>query len=370
MGSLSTGLARGLALSVLVSVATRGAEISVVPVGADGAHTIVGHDIVLDTAGQRVFVDILVNGWDPDGDGIPKLRSWEADIDSSGYANGGPGAVAPALQSCVNAASCAAAFGGACTLGGNACRTNSDCPFPQFGDTCSGAKCTYPLGVGGFCQPGFIATARADYVFRDVDGGEVASVDTHTPDFRFASATQRSDGAVADPSELRYLATVVLDVPASARGTFVIGLHRQDAEGRPRSQLVDQAISLIEPLVLTPARIIIACSINEDCNDGDECTDDFCLPSRECVNSPNFDQLTSCCDPGLGTICAKMTGLTADGDANGRVDLRDFALLQAGCFGSGAVPFGCEAYDADCDCQVGLDDVPGFIAAMTGPGTP
>jgi len=359
-------LLRSLAVSVLTVGAAGGAEISIVPVSASGAHTISGHDIFLGVAGQRVFLDVRVGGWDPDRDGTPKLRAWEADIDSSGYAQGIQGALAPASAACLNDSDCLPAFGGACSIGGIACRTDADCPFPQFGDTCFGPLCTYPLGVGGFCQPGFILSARLDYVFRNVTG-VIPAVDTSTPDFRFGSTTQ---SGVVDPGPTRYSATLVLDVSADARGTFVVGLFRQDAEGRPKSRLVAPDFSLIGPLVLTPARIIIACSTSEDCDDGDECTDDFCLANGECSNTPNFNQLTSCCDPRIGAICARATGLSGDGNGDDRVDLRDFAILQSSCFGTDPILAGCETFDEDCNCRIDWDDLPDFVAVLAGPALP
>ena len=68
---------------------------------------------------------------------------------------------------------------------------------------------------------------------------------------------------------------------------------------------------------------------------------------------------------------SKICGL-ADHDFNGdnRVDMADFVAYQR-CFGEANGVAGDPActpiFDSDCDGQIGLGDLTGFIADMTGP---
>lgn len=350
---------------VFVGGVATGAEMSLVPVGASGSHTIVGNEIRLMGGGQRVFLELRIAGWDPDLDGTPLLRAWQAAIDSSGFSSGTLGALIPARAACGSAADCLLVFGGACSASGGGCSQNADCPFPQFNDVCRGPTCGFPVEVGGFCTPAFILAGRSDYVFRDIQNGDLNAVDLSSPSiwFRFASAGL-SDSA-ADQGIVHYAGTLVLDVPLGTAGTFPIGFF-----GPPDSKLVAADNNVIVPLTLTPAIVVVRCVTTADCNDQSFCTDDSCQPDGQCSNVPNFAAATNCCDPRSGETCPKTTGLIGDGDGDGRVDLSDFAILQSRCFATDPILFGCEIFDGDCNCRMDGDDVFDYTSAMDGPVTP
>ena len=272
-----------------IGLTTRAAEIALVPIGADGAHNIVGNEIILQGAGQRVVLEIRLSGWSPS-----LLRAWQASLDSAGYTSGIQGELAAASVACGTNNDCAAALGGTCSLTGTPCFASTDCAFPQFGEICDGPKCTYPPGVGGSCEPAYIDALRADYVFAATSN--LPAMDLSTADFRWASAA--TGAPVSDPGTATYAGTLVLDVPAGALGTFTVGFMPV-----PESLLQDSNNDLIAPLTITPALISIACATAADCDDGNACTDDACN-AGQCSATPNYNQTTQCCNPTDGSLTA------------------------------------------------------------------
>ncbi|MGB2986800.1 MAG: hypothetical protein WBE26_13085, partial [Phycisphaerae bacterium] len=242
----------GCCFAGMLSVLANGQEITLMPVGASGSHSIVGNEIVLDNGGQRVFLEIFVADWDPDLNGSPKLRTWQVQIDSSGYTSAVTGTLAPATEACDTDGDCETAFG-------------------------TGALCDVPPGAGVECTPGFIGSNRSDYVFAGL--GTIDAVDMSGLDYIFGS-TIFSAPFATDPGEPRYAGNLVLDVSADAMGTFTIGFV-----GGASSFLRDEGLVLIEPLDLVPGFITIACELDEDCDDDNPCTEDECVADR-CVNTP------------------------------------------------------------------------------------
>lgn len=267
-----------LALAVF-AVDTQAAEIRLTPVGATGTHTIVGNEIRLAGAGQRVTLNVQLRAWAPSG-----LKLYQAKIESAGFGSGTSGLLAAAQVACpgittAGHAVCAAALG-------------------------TGSRCTVPGGAPFFCEAGFINANHADFVFLGFDVAQVA-VDLSSPNFRFTSILNPGFPA-PDPGVTKYAATVVLNVPAGAQGTFTVGLQ----PGSGVTFMADENNLEIEPLNLIPARIVIQCSTNANCNDNNLCTSDTCnTTTGVCANTPNFNTATQCCNPTTG-------GLTLIADAN------------------------------------------------------
>ncbi len=277
--------------------AARGAEIALVPVSATGAHTIAGDLITLDGGGQWVVMDLMISGWDPDGDGFPKLIAFQGVIDSSGYSSGAAGTLVPAIAACGGEpdpdAFCRSTHGGICSFTGGSCVQDAECPFSPA-EFCKGSECGYPTGVGGECEPGFIYAGRSDYIFLTVQ--DLPAVDLSLLDFRYASAAQTTP--VSDPGIAQYAGTLVLDVPVGASGTFTIGFVPS-----PDTILQDDNNQLITPLVTTAARIRIPCQVDADCNDNSLCTDDSCRGATgTCQFTPNYNVANDCCDPATRTL--------------------------------------------------------------------
>lgn len=333
-----SGKKAGILMCWLIGAASftaSGAEIALLPTRATGEYTISGNEIVLENGGQQVFLEIYLSGWDPDLDGTPEMRAWQADIDSSGYSNDLGGRLTPWMLECTGDADCEAVMG---PLGVGAAK----------------GGCAVPGSPAGFCAAGFIDDTRSDYVFAGL--AELSIVDL--VDYRFGAALLGDP--LSDPGTPRYAGTLVLDVPLDAHGIFSVGFLGWEAVG-----LFDEDGHIL-PLHLTPAQIIINCETSADCNDYNACTRDVCGTGNTCTAMANYDPRLYCCYPADGTLCDKPAGLPGDFDGDGGVDLADFARFQT-CFGSGPLEPACTGVDMDCDCAAGDQDVADFISALTGP---
>ena len=320
----------------VVSTATiaMGAEVTLVPVDASGVFTLAGNEITLDGGGQRVTFEVFLSGWDPNLDGIPQLRAYQAVVDPLTYESGTRGVLSPALIGCSTSSDCAAALGGSCSITGNPCFATADCPFPQFGEVCQGPACDFPIGVGGACRPAFISSGRLDYVFASVT--DLPVVDLSTPSFRYASAAQSA--SVADPGTLQYAGTLALDVPVDALGTFTVSFKPS-----PDSLMQDENSNFISPLTIVPALVTIPCQSAADCDDGNACTNDVCQASGVCRNDPNYNTSTQCCNPATGATTTINDGnVCTDDTCDPITGLVDHSPVPIGTScGSGA--------DTECD---------------------
>lgn len=237
------------------------------PVSADGAHVINGNEIVLDGAGQRIFLEFRGSMWDPDLDGSPQLKAWQLVLDSSGYSSGINGVLGPAVVPCASTSECTAAFG-------------------------SGALCLDIPNQGVTCSPGFIDFGRSDYIFESVPA--IPAVDLSLLNYRYGATVLV--GPVTDDGTTKYVGTLVVDVPPGAMGTFTIGMIASSTEMR------DENTQKIEPISVFPAKVTIKCQTNADCDDSNACTNDSCQGNGICVNALSFNPATQCCDPATGLI--------------------------------------------------------------------
>lgn len=275
-------------------------QIYIVPVRATGANTIVGNEIILDTPGQQVALDIFLSDWDPNETG-ELLKAYQVIVDEASYSTGIAGTLTPFRANCTTSAQCASSIGG-------------------------GGTCSEPGIPANKCPAGYIGTGRADYVFRSVNN--LGGVDQSTLTYRYGAAVvgdaiqnlncvgglEPGKVCLADgdcpgfPSFIpdgtceinhadRYAGTLVLDVPGDARGTFTIIL--KDA---PDSALLDELNEEYTPQTVDVGLITIKCQSNTDCDDNDDCTNDNCNGGGVCSNIPTYNPATECCDPTSGTV--------------------------------------------------------------------
>lgn len=160
------------------------------------------------TGGFAAVFNLWIRDWDTDGDLSPKLRTWQAKIDSQGYAgananpsNPGCDLSYPFLQPCTINANCSAAL--------------------ESGSGCGGSQ-------PGFCSWAFQSLSRADWLLRaraleDPPCPFTAVVNQTSPTGPIFAATT-DPGCEAIDGHVRYYAgTQYLGVPTCANGTYTMG---------------------------------------------------------------------------------------------------------------------------------------------------
>jgi len=239
----------------IFGTAAMGTDVRLLPISASGVHSISGDEITLEGGGQRVVLEIVVEGGWP---GL--LKAYEAGIDSVGYASGLTGTLAPPEVPCVNS------------------------PDPCPTAIATGSVCPYPPTV---CPAGFVDTGRSDYIFFGYSF--LGAVDTSTLNYRYGYTLLGAP--ISYTGGVKYLGALVLDVPVGAMGTFTIEFISGSG-----TALLDSNGQFI-PLTTHPALVTVTCQTNADCNDNNECTDDTCETDGTCSNVNNYDDSTYCCDP-------------------------------------------------------------------------
>ncbi|MBI4717246.1 MAG: hypothetical protein HY763_05540 [Planctomycetes bacterium] len=238
-GSVCTGndhCSGGACTGVNICVPT----ISLQPVSATGPYTVVGNEILLRDAGVEVTLEARFFGWSG-ATGSPQLRAAQAKMDSTSYlgANAEPpnpgfdlvpkGYAAPDPNGGNRSEGCyqATHF---CSANGRACG-GSQAPCAPMEGNCE----INPRLFISCCNP-------------------IVAVDTSSINYRFGGVTQ-SPLAADDPLDPNYgyAATIVLQVPAGAEGTYTVRFDTDPNE----TFMVDQDSVLIEGLTLQDARITI-----------------------------------------------------------------------------------------------------------------
>ena len=262
-------------VAAMAAVSARGAEFVLQPISASGTYTIVGREIQLTGGGQRVVMEVQLKDWAP-----RVLKTYQAQLNSAGYSSGASGTLAPAIQSCP-------ALG---STGNNACAAS-------FGD--AGTRCLdFDPGPAVLlqCEPAWINRFRTDWAFFGLDVAAVAT-DISTLNYRWGAAVFPGSEAV-DDGTTRYGGRVMVDVPTDAVGTFTIGF----IPGEAISFMQDENNELINPLLLTPGKITVLCTSSSQCDDDNACTDDTCNAEGTCLNTPNYNTSTQCCNPATGQL--------------------------------------------------------------------
>jgi len=352
----------GVCLFGMRSLTAAGVTIEWLPVDADGPHTINGNQIVLEGGGQVVTLEVRVSNWDPDQNGDPQVGTAQATVDAAGYSSGagdplsalttptpGDGAF-QALKLCHF-------FDGVGLVPTqDRCSSNSDCP-----------------GTAPFCVD------NPEFIFAGILSQ--ASVSTSTANYAWGAVSNPGICASDDGSSKYYLGTLRLVVPVAASGTYTIGFDPDNNS----SFLNNCDGTRLQGLVFTPATITLACATDEQCADGNECTDDVCdqgvctnppeasgtacgsASNTACDNpdtcdgagtcQPNFELPTMVCRPAVGA-CNPAEFCTGDSPT---CPANTFAPSGTACGSSG---------DTECDDPDTCDGAGVCRANPASPGTP
>jgi len=193
------------------------------PVGASSNHLISGNGITVPPGGARVTLELRFEGWDSDGDGVPQIKTIQAQIDSTGYSSGATGMLSPVVEPCAGTSECEAVLG-------------------------LGAICGTP--TAGECSPAFQNGDHPRWIF--LGQNAIRAINFFTPDFIFGATTVLGSGT-SDDGQPRYFGTLVLDVSPDATGTFTLGFKTpstdafwEDTDGflHPPDEVVSALITI------------------------------------------------------------------------------------------------------------------------------
>lgn len=394
--------------------------VGVLPVGSSSTKSLDFNTIVLDDCSEtQVEFEMKIEGFDPDTNDDPQLKTWEVDIFAYGYYFDIKGEMTPEKVPCTTKAECIAAWGGVCTVTGGACAVDGDCPLPAPIEVCGGSSCDWPTGVGGFCAPGFQFVGRGDGLLLK----ELPAVDVSTDDFRYGSTLSPTGVAISDDGKLWYGGTLRLITTDDVAGTASVitspASFLKDASNNPiplvglvdayvvceTGQCCDLSITddpgtpdINEPCLSdtvckeqcedlvggpyywnpdnTCDDPCIQCltpngTVDPDCADGDACTTDTCV-DYFCVHTAKTIGPDDCCDGAPVDVNADINGLGAvagnvDGDqcTDDLCDAPGTCVLGAQC-GVPTNPFSVADTPCDDENQCTYDDVCDGAGACAG----
>ncbi len=328
----------------------------VVPIDASGKHTIDGRDILLSEGGQRVTLELRLSGWDLDGDGAPRLRGYQSEVDI-GHDDG---------------------FFGELALSRLPCTSDDDCPGWQ-------SHC----GTAGLCDAFgafFVDSTHPNYVYLDLVSLWVANLTSRAPNILMLNALLSAGDSLVDPGVERYGATLRLDVPEVVGGTFHVDVR---PGGSIQGSVAGTEITIPS---FSGTRIIIPpdCNRNgildgleieggssQDCNGNgvlDEClhiepdcndnaVPDDCDIAESVSEDCTADGVPDECEPdcnvnGYADSCDIFAGVSSDANRNGVPDeceIHEFAYVdEVNCFFPGSGTQG----DPYCSLQFAIDNAP------------
>lgn len=225
-GTINQAIASGASVEITLQlVEPKTVPATTYPAGS----SIVDQTLSLSVTPARVWVDVLVTNWAPDVlfTAQVTISGDDADMDGGGFSGanaecGGGGLPAsgdlrPAMQPCNTNPDCRSTMSGmsgSCPQGEPSRCLNWDGFFPGS---------YFP--VGKFCDPGFMVRCHPDWIGAGVIG--LSAVDQSTLDFRYGFTTSVDE--TPTDSFPSYLGTLVLDVPADARGAYTIDVDESES---------------------------------------------------------------------------------------------------------------------------------------------
>ncbi len=304
--------------------------------------SIVGQTLTMGGVPSRVWIEMRGTGWPSasgqcartvqgrvdatDEYGMTGDGYFGANADCGGQPATGAGDITNAVQPCSATSVCRQTMSGrtsACGLGEpNGCS-------------------------GGFCAYGFQDKCDNEWIGTGFD--TLAAADVSTVNFRAGGTLNEPEEICFNDFAPSYIATLVIQVPANAKGTYTINFgaaetFMQNAQPAPNNNIpiallqsavikvacgsccfgvggaapgcanslsVSECAAQPQPAIFTPDGSCMnpptddgccACLTNSQCDDGDACTTDVC---NNCVCSNNakatWDQVAECCDAATGT---------------------------------------------------------------------
>ncbi len=217
--------------------------------------TIVGSEINLGSVPARVWLEVHVTGWAPEQLKYAQVKlnqygsnDGEAGFDGANAKCGDEPAVGAedlrgAFQSCSTTADCRASMSG---------RTSS-C---QYGEpvSCIDGYCNFVVHTGFVRSPGFMDRCDPAWIGKDVPHLSALHCD---PECVFGVAVESNFRETHSLSDFHpsYLGTMVVDVPANAKGTYTIGYKVDETFLLNGNAFPNSFISAS----LIPAKITVPC---------------------------------------------------------------------------------------------------------------
>jgi hypothetical protein len=273
---------------------------------------IMNQTIYLGSVPSRVWLEAQITNWAPDILRVFQVRidATDQDGDGGGYygdladCGGSPpigaGDLSPAIVPC----------SGTCQGNAISCFSNSQCgangPCLNLHAACRAAlsgrtsNCAYgePSSCsGGVCHHAFLDGCDPESALAEL--GAFPAVDDATLNVRFGWALNEDEGVSARDFGPSYTGTLVLDVPADAKGRYLIDVGENEcfmwnANPAPNNNI---PIAMINRAVIA----VDTCFSHMDCDDGTVCTVDSCQGGCcEHTTIAGWDPATECCNPTSG----------------------------------------------------------------------
>lgn len=340
--TINQALAAGATATItLQPVAPKTLPASSYPPGS----TIVGSTLTLGSVPARVWFEAHITGWAPDvlKTFQIKVDANDNDQDGGGYYQSecggapviGEGNIFPAIQPCAVNSDCRVSMSGIA----------SPCQFAEP-SRCINRPFFFPPG-GKVCENGFFDGCDPQFFGSGLQ--LVMAFDYATINARWGVSFEQ--GEVPFDFAPSYAGTLVLDVPANAKGTYHLDYAEAETFMQNPNTPPDNDIpiaALNEAVIRTtcgscctnpggqltctdglsqvecdalPTNLVHTfrpgttcadadccdCQTSADCDDGDGCTADTCQESCYCIFTPvaTWDQATECCDPATGVQALK-----------------------------------------------------------------
>lgn len=174
--------------------------------------------------------------------------------------------------------------------------------------TCFASECDVDTGLCDVEASAFIDSNRFDYLFKSKPS--ISATSFATEDYKYASAITSGINGAVDDGTIKYLGTLLLQVPEGACGTFVLDMLRS-----PQDTFVSDSLTatrlpgpVFETLTV-PLGSGSACD-PPDCDDGDLCTVDTCV-CGVCENTDVVCGAGEVCNPSTGECVSGCSGMTS-----------------------------------------------------------